>query len=61
MTWRPGSIRCGSSQRLPVDASGLVISGTKITMAQPKLSGYTRDSRWYEVTRERRRTGHHQA
>jgi len=36
--------------RLPADINGLVISGTKITMAQPKLSGYTRDGRWYEVT-----------
>ena len=36
--------------RLPGDAGTLVISGTKITMAQPKLSGYTRDNRWYEVT-----------
>jgi lipopolysaccharide export system protein LptC len=36
--------------RLPVDLSGLVISGTKITMAQPKLSGYTRDARWYELS-----------
>ena len=36
--------------RLPVDFGSLVISGTKITMAQPKLSGYTRDSRWYELT-----------
>jgi lipopolysaccharide export system protein LptC len=37
-------------KRLPIDAGGLVISGTKITMAAPKLSGYTRDQRWYEVT-----------
>ncbi len=36
--------------RLPGDIGGLVISGTKITMAQPKLSGYTRDARWYELT-----------
>ncbi len=36
--------------RLPVDSAGLVISGTKITMASPKLSGYTRDARWYELT-----------
>jgi len=27
-----------------------VISGTKITMQAPKLNGYTRDQRWYEVT-----------
>jgi lipopolysaccharide export system protein LptC len=36
--------------KLPVDHGGLVISGTKITMQAPKLSGYTRDQRWYEVT-----------
>lgn len=36
--------------RLPGSASGMVISGTKITMEQPKLSGYTRDARWYELT-----------
>ena len=35
--------------RLPNDAGKLVISGTKITMESPKLSGYTRDQRWYEV------------
>jgi lipopolysaccharide export system protein LptC len=36
--------------RLPVDHGGLVISGTKITMQAPRLNGYTRDQRWYEVT-----------
>lgn len=36
--------------RLPTDSGTLVISGTKITMKAPKLSGYTRDSRWYELT-----------
>jgi lipopolysaccharide export system protein LptC len=36
--------------RLPASAQGVVISGTKITMEAPKLSGYTRDSRWYELT-----------
>ena len=36
--------------RLPIDAGKLVISGTKITMEAPKLSGYTRDRRWYEMT-----------
>jgi len=35
--------------RLPNDAGKLVISGTKITMESPKLSGYTRDQRWYEL------------
>jgi lipopolysaccharide export system protein LptC len=36
--------------RLPTDVGKLVISGTKITMEAPKISGYTRDSRWYELT-----------
>jgi len=36
--------------RLPIDAGKLVISGTKITMEAPKLSGYTRDNRWYELS-----------
>jgi lipopolysaccharide export system protein LptC len=35
--------------RLPIDSGKLVISGTKITMEAPKLSGYTRDNRWYEM------------
>jgi lipopolysaccharide export system protein LptC len=34
--------------KFPVDFSSLVISGTKITMQAPRLSGYTRDSRPYE-------------
>jgi lipopolysaccharide export system protein LptC len=34
--------------RLPADGK-LVISGTKVTMQAPKLSGYTRDGRWYEL------------
>ena len=38
--------------RLPIDSGKLVISGTKITMEAPKLSGYTRDKRWYEMTAE---------
>jgi lipopolysaccharide export system protein LptC len=35
--------------RLPLDSGRLVISGSKITMEAPKLSGYTRDQRWYEM------------
>ena len=35
--------------RLPIDSGKIVISGTKITMEAPKLSGYTRDNRWYEM------------
>ncbi|MEW6453019.1 MAG: LPS export ABC transporter periplasmic protein LptC [Pseudomonadota bacterium] len=36
--------------RIPGSATGMVISGTKITMQAPKLSGYTRDQRWYELS-----------
>jgi lipopolysaccharide export system protein LptC len=36
--------------RLPASVEGVVISGTKISMAAPKLSGYTNDSRRYEMT-----------
>lgn len=36
--------------RLPVTADHLTVSGTKITMAAPKLSGFTRDSRKYDLT-----------
>jgi lipopolysaccharide export system protein LptC len=35
--------------RFPIDAGKIVISGTKITMEAPKLSGYTKDQRWYEM------------
>jgi lipopolysaccharide export system protein LptC len=35
--------------RLPIDSGKIVVSGTKITMEAPKLSGYTRDRRWYEM------------
>jgi len=36
--------------RLPINIGDLVVSGTKITMEKPHLSGYTRDSRGYEVS-----------
>ena len=36
--------------RLPGELGELVIKGTKITMQQPRLSGYTVDSRPYEFT-----------
>jgi len=36
--------------KLPIDVGNMVISGTKITMEQPRLSGFTRDGRAYEVT-----------
>jgi lipopolysaccharide export system protein LptC len=35
--------------RIPGDHGKLVIRGTKITMESPKLSGYTKDRRWYEM------------
>ncbi len=35
---------------LPIDPGKLVLSGTKITMEQPRLAGYTRDARAYELT-----------
>jgi lipopolysaccharide export system protein LptC len=35
--------------RLPIDSGKLVLSGSKITMEAPKLSGFTRDQRWYEL------------
>ncbi len=35
--------------RLPTASGNLVISGTKITMESPKLTGFTKDSRPYEV------------
>jgi lipopolysaccharide export system protein LptC len=35
---------------LPVDPGRLVISGTKITMEAPRLGGFTRDGRPYELT-----------
>lgn len=33
---------------LPIDISDMVVSGTKITMEQPRLSGFTKDQRAYE-------------
>ena len=33
-----------------VDYSGLVVSGTKVTMQAPRIAGFTSDSRPYEVT-----------
>jgi lipopolysaccharide export system protein LptC len=35
---------------LPGELGSLVIKGTKVTMQQPRLSGYTADSRPYEFT-----------
>jgi len=36
--------------RLPISTDGMVISGTKIVMRQPRLTGYTNDERPYTVT-----------
>jgi lipopolysaccharide export system protein LptC len=36
--------------RLPINVGDLVVSGTKITMEQPRLSGFTRDARAYELS-----------
>jgi lipopolysaccharide export system protein LptC len=35
--------------QLPIDVKNLVVSGTKITMESPHLSGYSQDRRPYEV------------
>ena len=35
---------------LPISVDDIVVSGTKIKMENPKLSGFTRDSRRYDVT-----------
>ena len=35
--------------KLPLDVGNLVVSGTKITMESPHLSGYTPDRRPYEL------------
>jgi lipopolysaccharide export system protein LptC len=37
---------------LPVSVGNLVVSGTKITMEAPKVAGYTRDNRAYNLTAE---------
>jgi lipopolysaccharide export system protein LptC len=36
--------------RLPISVGDVVVSGTKIKMENPKLSGFTRDSRHYSFT-----------
>jgi lipopolysaccharide export system protein LptC len=36
--------------RLPAEIGNMVIKGTKITMQQPRLAGFTTDSRPYEFT-----------
>ena len=36
--------------KLPIDPGKIGVSGTKITMEAPKLAGFTRDNRPYELT-----------
>jgi len=36
--------------KLPIKIDNLVVSGTKVTMEQPRLSGFTNDARAYELT-----------
>lgn len=38
--------------KLPLNVGNLVVSGTKITMEQPRLTGFTRDARAYDLTAE---------
>jgi len=38
-----------SALKLPVDMQGLAVSGTKVTMESPHLSGFTQDQRPYEL------------
>jgi lipopolysaccharide export system protein LptC len=35
---------------LPVNIGNLVVSGTKITMQQPRIAGFTKDQRQYDLT-----------
>ena len=50
MAWRTLNPVELLSAKLPVGANDLVVSGSKITMEQPRLKGFTRDSRPYELT-----------
>ena len=36
--------------RLPINIDNLVVSGTTVKMEQPRLAGFTRDARAYELT-----------
>ena len=40
----------GATLRLPGELGKLVIKGTKVTMRQPRMSGFTADSRPYQFT-----------
>ncbi len=36
--------------KLPIDVGNVVVSGTKVTMQKPRVSGFTRDARAYELS-----------
>src|SRR5215831_997123 len=36
--------------KFPINIDNLVVSGTRVTMEQPRLSGFTSDARAYELT-----------
>lgn len=38
--------------KVPIDIGDLVVSGTKITMEKPRMSGFTSDARAYELSAE---------
>ena len=40
----------GMLSKMPVDLGSLVVSGTKIMMQQPRIAGFTRDNRRYDLT-----------
>ena len=40
--------------KLPVDLDKLVVSGTKITMEHPRVTGFTKDGHAYDLSRRRR-------
>ena len=48
--WRADNYWPTGGLRLPGEIGNLVIKGTKITMQQPRLTGYTSDARPYEFT-----------
>lgn len=39
--------------KLPININDLVVSGTKVTMEQPRLTGFTQDARPYELSAEK--------
>src|SRR5438105_1563637 len=36
--------------KVPIDIGSVVVSGTKIMMQQPRIAGFTRDNRRYNLT-----------